>query len=101
MVLRLLSFRYILAFENRLSCYSHTCYSWGSPDANYEGNVKNTQNYKEVQLSDRSIEILNEEIELNKNKNILILIIKIIVRCLLLRVFTNPITMGIPCITVF
>lgn len=38
----------------------------GAPDANYEGNVKNTQSYREVQLSDRSIEILNEEIELNK-----------------------------------
>ena len=38
----------------------------GAPDANYEGNGKNTQSYRKVQLFDRSIEILNEEIKLNR-----------------------------------
>ncbi|MBT0897419.1 site-specific integrase [Streptococcus macedonicus] len=37
----------------------------GASESNYEGNVKNLQSYRKVQLSDRAIEILREEIEEN------------------------------------
>ncbi|MFR4698199.1 MAG: tyrosine-type recombinase/integrase, partial [Streptococcus salivarius] len=37
----------------------------GASEDSYEGNVKNLQSYRNVQLSKRAIEILKEEIELN------------------------------------
>lgn len=37
----------------------------GAAENSYEGNVKNLQSYRNVQLSKRAIEILKEEIELN------------------------------------
>ena len=37
----------------------------GASEDNYEGNVKNIQSYRKVQLSDRAIELLREEIEEN------------------------------------
>jgi len=37
----------------------------GAADENYEGNVKNIQSFRKVQLSQRAVEILKEEIEIN------------------------------------
>lgn len=37
----------------------------GASENSYEGNVKNVQSYRNVQLSKRAVEILQEEIELN------------------------------------
>lgn len=37
----------------------------GASEDNYKGNVKNIQSYRKVQLSDRAIELLREEIEEN------------------------------------